>query len=55
MSNLIDRVDNMASEETKIMTFKSQDNGFQRQHMAHEDNDYEDRRINQTNVHGQDS
>ena len=27
-SKLIERVDNMNSEETKIMTFKSQDNGF---------------------------
>ena len=27
-SNLIDRVDRLGSEETKIMTFKSQDNGF---------------------------
>ena len=27
-SKLIERVDRMASEETKIMTFKSQDNGF---------------------------
>mmetsp|Transcript_13774 Transcript_13774/g.18797 ORF Transcript_13774/g.18797 Transcript_13774/m.18797 type:complete len:80 (+) Transcript_13774:1425-1664(+) len=56
-TNLIDRMDRMASEETKIMTFKSQDNGFLKQAVLHPDdtryNAEKVGRVNQTNVHEQ--
>ena len=56
-SKLIERVDRMASEETKIMTFKSQGNGFLQPGGQDESRDisriHEGERINQTNVHDQ--
>ena len=49
-SKLIEQVDRMQSEETKIMTFKSQDNGFYHQQDMNQNQRFSDGpdRVNQT-------